>query len=122
MGNTWICNIRHFMDDNGNLVNDLPSPARNLAEYLGKIISYITQTKRSWERQNLKILCRRRPKRKPCQGEIHAYMFIEEEPKFSHKICWYCPVCDDNGIISEWEYTFYDCFDPDEEENSRIVN
>lgn len=122
MADSWITNIRHYMDKDGHLSRDLPSPARKLAEYFGDIISAITKSEKLWEKQNLKIPCRRRPDRKPCQGEIHAFVFFDEELGDSLQISWYCPACNDHGIISDWEDTFYDCFDPDDNDEEKIAH
>ena len=49
------------------------------------------------------IRCRRRPKRKPCRGEIHA--FLNED---TGAIQWNCFICGDNGFIYDWKNTNWD--------------
>jgi|GEM_PF-2540801 hypothetical protein len=42
MNRTFITDITHFLDEKGAIPPDLPKPAINLAENLGKIISHAT--------------------------------------------------------------------------------
>ena len=99
MGNTWITDLRHFLDDDGSLA-DMPRPACRLTKYLGQIVKAVTTRKRNTLATGVR--CRRRPGRRPCSGEIIA--FIEEQ----RAISWSCPACKDNGVISGWEGTIWD--------------
>ena len=103
MGDTWISNIRHFLDDDGMIPEDLPGPAFRLANYFGSIVEVVSSRK-NHKKLNTGIKCRRRPGRKPCSGEIFA--MINEGKDFS--ISWYCPHCYDNGLISGWQGTIFD--------------
>ncbi len=102
MGNTWVTNIQHFLNEEGE-IGDLPRPALNLANHFTSIIEEVTCSNNEYEPQTTKINCRRRPKRKKCAGNIVAYI-NKENPD---QIIWYCPVCDDNGVITGWESTIY---------------
>ncbi len=101
MGNTWFTQLRHFLDDSGEFW-DIKGPGRKLAEYLCSIVKAASS-----EILEIPIptgiKCRRRPKRKPCKGEV--YTFLDNEKSV---IEWYCPVCKDNGYISDWENTKWD--------------
>ena len=101
MGNTWITNLRHFLEEKGDL-GDIPGPARKLAEYLCSIVKAATSYAFEISLPT-GIRCRRRPKRKPCQGEIFAIL-----DKKNNSIEWFCSRCDDNGIITAWENTKWD--------------
>lgn len=101
MGNTWITKLRHFLDENGDF-EDFPGPARKLAEYLCSIVKAATSYALEISLPT-GIRCRRRPKRKPCQGEIYAFL-----DKKNDSIEWFCSRCDDNGIITAWENTKWD--------------
>ena len=103
MGNTWITDIRHFLDENGSLIQQ-PRAARLLAAYIGSIISAITRRSVYQEDQNTDIACRRRPGRNPCAGKIIAG-FDAQDPS---TIVWCCPVCEDNGSIRGWQETQFD--------------
>ncbi len=104
MGDTWVSNMRHFLDEDGMIPDDLPEPAFRLAGYFGAIVKAVS-IRQDRETLSTGIKCRRRPGRKPCPGEILA--FIDRQNDFV--INWHCTNCDDNGIISGWQYTIYDC-------------
>ena len=95
----WITDLRHFLDEDGSM-EDTPSRVHPIAEFLGRIVKSVTTRQRNVLTTGVR--CRRRPKRKPCPGEIIA--FIDER----HSISWSCPVCEDNGIISGWKGTIWD--------------
>ena len=42
MATTSMTNIRHYLDKNGKLPENLPRPAYNFASYFGKIIEAVT--------------------------------------------------------------------------------
>ena len=103
MGNNWISDMRNFLDTDGMIPDDLPGPAYRIANYFGSIIEAVTSTKetKTWDTG---IRCRRRPGRRRCHGVVQA--LIDEKNNF--EINWQCPVCNDNGIISGWQDTFWD--------------
>jgi len=101
MGDTWITDMRHYLDDGGH-VADMPGPALNLALFLGSIVAWVTSHQLTrYPRTN--VPCRRSPGRNRCPGDIVAN--IEPDPV---AISWYCPVCGDNGVIRGWEGTPWD--------------
>ena len=99
MGNAWITDLRHFVNEDGSLAN-MPNRARALAEYFGRIVKGVTT--RQKDALATGVRCRKRPKRRRCPGEIIA--FIDEQEAIS----WSCPVCEDNGVISGWKGTIWD--------------
>lgn len=101
MGNTWFTQLRHFLDDSDEFWNS-KGPARKLAEYLCSIVKAATSKVLEISFPT-GIRCRRRPKRKPCQGEVYAFLDNKK-----NVIEWYCPLCKDNGYISDWENTKWD--------------
>ena len=103
MGDTWITNIQHFLDDEGYFPYDLPNPARNLANYLCSIVEAVTSTGKN-KIYKTGIRCRRRPNHKRCNGEVLALI----KSKNNLEIRWECPVCNDNGVISGWGGTLWD--------------
>jgi len=103
MGDTWISDIRHFLDADGRIPDDLPGPALRLAYYFGSIVEAVTLHEKR-QIVNTGIRCRRRPGRKRCPGEVLA--LIDE--KNNSAINWQCPMCNNNGIISGWQGTFWD--------------
>lgn len=104
MPNTWITDVRHYLDAKGNLPPELHPKAANLARYQGKIIMGVTSFSGYIEYVDTGIPCRRRPGHKSCPGNILAFIDKEE----GRKIRWSCPICRDNGWISGWQETMWD--------------
>jgi hypothetical protein len=101
MGNTWIVDIRHYLDPAGAIA-DMPRPARLLAEYFVSIVVDATSNLE----EEPSVRCRRRPGRRPCGGIVMSYPDADE----LSRIYWYCPVCDDKGLIGGWQNTLWDGF------------
>ena len=59
MGDTWVIDIRHYLDENDELVK-APGPAHRLAEYLCALISAVTARPRDEVDWVTEIRCRRR--------------------------------------------------------------
>jgi hypothetical protein len=104
VANTWITDMTHFLEA-GRLAPTLPGPARKLVEHLGAIVAAVTSDD-ALAPTHSRVACRRRPKRRPCTGEIQAWLDLSEDA-----ICWRCPVCGDNGVIRGWEGTLWDCIE-----------
>jgi hypothetical protein len=102
MGDTWVTDIRHYLDDNEELIQE-PGPARRLGEYLCTIIEEVTASTRNKGGWETEVRCRRRPHHKLCEGNIVAG-FDETDPT----ITWFCPFCEDNGFITGWQETQWD--------------
>ncbi len=101
MGDTWVTDMRHYLDEKGNLAT-MPGPAANLALFLGSIVGWVTSRgARQSDRTN--VPCRRNPGRRRCGGEIVAN--LADEPG---TIAWRCPECGDNGVVRGWEGTRWD--------------
>jgi len=73
-----IANLRHFLKKDGSMAK-MPSPARKLAEYLGRIVKGVTTRPKGALTTGVK--CRKRFGRRPCPGEIIA--FINEQESIS---------------------------------------
>ena len=102
MGNTWVTDLRHFLDDEGLLAEALPGSALNIALFLGSIVGWVTSHPHgTYEWTN--VPCRRMPGHKRCLGEIFAWLDSSTEA-----ITWECRMCGDNGLISGWQDTTWD--------------
>lgn len=101
MGDTWITDMSHF-DYKDEEAHELPKEAKKLAEYFGSIIE-ATVDRVSPFRKSTGLQCRRRPGRIPCSGVIHSELHPDET-----ELRWWCPVCGDNGRISNWSGTRWD--------------
>jgi hypothetical protein len=105
MANTWIIDLTHYLDEHGAIVT-VPSPARRLAEHFGAIVRAVTWDPVGAETGS-SVRCRRRPGRKRCPGQIRAAITLDD----GMDIVWECPSCGDNGLISNWDGTMWDCLD-----------
>jgi hypothetical protein len=105
MADTWITDITDYLDERGALVST-PGPARRLAEHLGAIVVAVTREPFKSATASA-VRCRRRPNRKPCLGHIRAALTLDGDMD----IVWECPSCGDNGRISNWHGTMWDCLD-----------
>ena len=104
MADTWITDITHFLDDDGEIILE-PTQAKVLGEYFAAII-LMTSFPGPDDPPEYKVLCRRRPNRKPCLEKIASWI----EPG-SEDIYWICPKCKDRGRISNWKGTMWDLGD-----------
>lgn len=102
MGNTWIVDMRHYLDDEtDDCPESLPGPALNVAIFFGAIVAWVTDHLPGGD-PHTNVPCRRSPGRKRCRGDIMA----ELEVGSSH-IVWHCFMCGDNGVIHGWEGTLW---------------
>ncbi|MBD3373953.1 hypothetical protein GF406_02865 [candidate division KSB1 bacterium] len=82
----------------------MPGSGRRLWQYLGSIVQAVTERGPDDREDQTPLRCRRRPGRKRCNGRILA-MIPDEDPMTIH---WFCPVCEDNGVITGWQGTLWD--------------
>lgn len=102
MVKTLFTKVGYFLSEDGELPADLPGPARKLADFICSLVKSVTS--HFFEALvPTGVRCRRRPKRKPCKGEVFA--FLNEE---IGAIQWNCFICGDNGFIYDWENTKWD--------------
>ena len=107
MVDTWIVNLEHLVDEDGTIAAP-KGPARKLAEHIVAIVAMASRPELI-PVPEYQVRCRRRPGRKPCSGMIEADFDPEDE-----RIMWWCPVCDDNGYISDWKGSLWDLRDANE--------
>lgn len=101
MADTWVTDMRHYLDESGN-VPAMSGPAANLALFLGSIVGWVT-SRGAMRPDRTNVPCRRKPGRVRCVGEIVANLTGEPGT-----ISWRCPVCGDNGVVRGWEGTGWD--------------
>ncbi|ETA90089.1 MULTISPECIES: hypothetical protein [Mycobacterium avium complex (MAC)] len=95
-----VADLGHFLD----MPHDASGPARRLAQHLGDIVRAGTagEVGDPWVSA---LPCRRRPAHKPCPGRMTIAIVGAEA---STPIRWWCTVCDDEGVISNWAGSPYD--------------
>jgi hypothetical protein len=93
-----VTDLSHFLD----MPEDTPGPARRLAEHLSNIVRAATagDAGTAWESA---LPCRRRPANRRCAGQMIVLWTEAGAP-----IRWQCSVCDDEGVISNWEDSAFD--------------
>jgi hypothetical protein len=93
-----VTDLHHFLD----LPQDTPGPARRLAKHLSNIVRAATagDAGTAWESA---LPCRRRPANRACSGRMIVLLTEPGAP-----IRWQCSVCDDAGVISNWEDSPFD--------------
>ena len=101
MGDTWITDVRHFLDEEGEIAPP-KGPARKFAEYITAIVA-LTSHPAIVPPEEYLVRCRRRPGRKPCTGMIDVDLDWETDD-----IVWHCPICQDMGRISNWRGSKWD--------------
>lgn len=94
----FVPDLRHYLD----MSEDAPGPARKMAEDLGSTVKAATAAKTvsTWETA---LPCRRRAGNRPCPGHIVVF-----RPDLPATIDWKCSACDDEGVISGWEGSYFD--------------
>lgn len=92
-----VSDLCHLLD----LSDDVPGPARRLAEQLGDIVRAGTagDIGAAWQTA---LPCRRRPGRRACPGRV----IVARPPE--GPIRWQCAACGDAGVISNWEDSPFD--------------
>jgi hypothetical protein len=88
-----VTDLHHFLD----LPADTPGSTRRLAEHLSNIVRAATagDAGTTWESA---LPCRRR-----CRGRMIVLL-----TESGVRIRWQCSVCDDEGMISNWEDSPFD--------------
>jgi hypothetical protein len=94
----YITNIQHLLNASEKMSEEMPKEARELIGFLTLIIDTTTknlpQTLTTTDVRCFQKGCRGLIKSalRPDTGEIH----------------WYCPDCENEGVISEWQKTKWD--------------
>jgi hypothetical protein len=96
-----IANIRHFLDENGD-VHNLAPEAQELLSFLAKIIDTATINYGS-PLSLCDVNCRIVSNGQSCPGEIGVWVYEE-----NNHIGWECLHCKDEGVIIDWEKTPWD--------------
>jgi hypothetical protein len=94
----YITNIQHLLDASEKMSDEMPKEVRELIGFLTLIIdstsNSLTQTLTATD-----VKCFE----KGCSGLIKSALRPD-----TGEIHWYCPDCENEGVISEWEGTKWD--------------
>ena len=97
MPKTYVSDISHYLDDAGEL-KEMPASVRRMAEFLVAIIDAVTRRFPTIG-HDTDTRCRRIG----CKSSVLASLQAVDG-----KITWRCPLCKQNGIISNWQGTKWD--------------
>ncbi|MGA2257628.1 MAG: MarR family transcriptional regulator [Thermoguttaceae bacterium] len=97
MAKTYVTDIPDFLDDAGEL-KEMPAAARRMARFLGSITEAVTRVYPTVG-HDMGLCCRKRS----CRGSIQASLHT-----LDGKITWWCPICEQYGVISNWRGTQWD--------------
>lgn len=98
MGDTWVTDMDHFVDERGQIPPRLP----RIALYLGEIVAAASPLAPDVV-HTIEVSCRRRPGHRRCVGRLLA----RHEPS-TGTLLWQCSQCDDRGYISNWQGSPWD--------------
>jgi hypothetical protein len=99
----WVIDIRHWLDE--SLTGPGLPQLKFKVKKLGEIITYAT-AKKAGIPLAVQPLCWRKPKRKPCPGELEIRLNPNTE-----QIHWMCPECGDEGVVTGWAGLIWDMSD-----------
>ena len=94
----YITKMTHFLDETGNIPQEMQKEARELASFMALVVDTTTIN-----RPTTLALTNIRCFEKGCHGMIKTSLRPSNE-----EIYWYCPDCENEGTISEWQGTRWD--------------
>jgi len=100
MPRCYVTDLTHFLDDQGDIVQDMPTEARQLASFLTLIVDAVTA---GFPGEDGTMDTRIRCRSKGCRGSILGTLHEAASP-----IHWQCPVCHQEGVISHWQKSRWD--------------
>ncbi len=98
MAKTYVNDISDYLNDIGLLKPDMPTSIKRMAEFLLAIVEAVTPRIPALG-YNTGVCCRKRG----CKGSILASLQTADG-----RITWWCPVCEQYGVISGWHGTKWD--------------
>ena len=98
MPGTYVTDLRHFLDDDGDLASGIPSEARQMASFLALIVDAVSmESPGPFHETGMR--CRI----KQCIGGVLARV-----DRANQEIHWECSLCGHHGQISNWQNTKWD--------------
>jgi hypothetical protein len=97
MTSTYVTDLQHYLDGDGEIVAQMPEEARQLASFLALLVDEASGDP-TLEFTESAVRCRIAE----CNGQIRASINASKE------ILWQCPICGHNGVIRNWVNTKWD--------------
>jgi len=94
----YITNIQHLLDSSEKMSAEMPAEARELIGFLTQIIDVTTKTQ-PHTLTTTDIRCFK----KGCYGMIKTVLRPNND-----EINWFCPDCEEEGVVSGWKNTKWD--------------
>lgn len=94
----YISNMTHFLNEQGNIPKEMPKEARELASFHAMVVDSTTITM-----PTILTSTDLRCFKKACHGLIKTAVKHDDG-----EIHWYCPECENEGVISQWQGTRWD--------------
>lgn len=97
---SYITDLRHFLDEAGEIPAVLPREARELASFLALVVDAVTT---SFPEQRWSIETGIRCRTPGCSGEIIGALDSTSDP-----VHWHCLECGTDGTIRGWRESRWD--------------
>ena len=94
----YITNIQHLLHASAKMPEDMPDETKELIDFLTQVIDATTKTLPD-SLTTIDVKCFK----KGCSGIIKSAFRPDTE-----EIHWYCPDCENDGLISGWQKTKWD--------------
>jgi hypothetical protein len=94
----YITNLKHLLNASEKMPEEMPKEARELTGFLTLIVDSST-TSVSHTLTSTEVRCFE----KGCDGLIKAAIRPDTD-----EIHWYCPLCESEGLINNWQGTKWD--------------
>jgi hypothetical protein len=94
----YITNIKHLQDASINMSQEMPEEPKDLLEFLTLVIDTTTRSLPATLTTTV-VRCFG----KGCDGLIKTALRPDNE-----EIHWYCPECEKEGLINNWQDTIWD--------------
>jgi hypothetical protein len=94
----YITSLKHLLYSSEKMTDEMPKEARELIGFLTLVVDKTTKTlPRTLTTSDIRCF------QKGCSGIIKTSLRSDNE-----EIHWYCPDCENEGSISEWQDTTWD--------------
>ena len=94
----FITNIRHLVNASKKMRDEMPEEARELAAFLPQVVEATTMIL-PYTLTSINIRCFKTG----CDGRIKSAIRPDNE-----EIHWFCPVCENEGLINNWQRSRWD--------------